>query len=99
MSNLKLTGHRCQCRACGEYFSRERVFDRHRIGAHGVNRRCLTVTEMVARGWCRNTAGFWILTLLDGAGVRRIRSSHNVPISSSLPSPKTPNSPEPAGLP
>lgn len=28
-----LTGERCRCRACGEYFNSAKAFDRHRFGA------------------------------------------------------------------
>ena len=74
--NPKLTGNRCQCTACGEYFSRERVFDRHRVGDYGANRRCLTAVEMTARGWRRNDAGCWINDPLEAAGRARIRPNH-----------------------
>jgi hypothetical protein len=68
----KLTGRRCQCCDCGEYFNGERGFDRHRIGAYGVDRCCLSVAEMTARGWYRNAAGFWAIARLDSAGRARI---------------------------
>lgn len=73
----KLTGNRCQCTVCGEVFSRERAFDRHRVGEHGVNRRCLTLGEMRARGWKRNKAGVWIMDPLKGAGKSRLRPSEH----------------------
>ncbi len=57
---LKLTGNRCRCPACGEHFNGTAGFDFHRVGEHGVNRRCLTVAEMTAKGYGRNTAGFWV---------------------------------------
>jgi len=59
----KLTGSRCQCPRCGEHFNSVSVFDRHRVGnweAEGRNRRCLTVLEMLSRGWRLNRRGFWI---------------------------------------
>jgi len=56
----KLTGNRCQCTACGEYFSSERSFDRHRIGQFGIDRRCMTTDAMTADGWARNGRGFWL---------------------------------------
>lgn len=55
----RLTGRRCACSGCGEIFNSTSVFDRHRIGTAGVNRRCLTVEEMTARGFSRNARGFW----------------------------------------
>jgi hypothetical protein len=60
MTAPKLTGNRCQCTACGEYFNGAAGFDAHRIGRFGIDRRCLDVAEMTARGWMRNTADFWI---------------------------------------
>lgn len=63
-ATLKLTGNRCQCPTCGEYFNGVQPFDKHRVG-HYANggqrntRRCLAVAEMEARGWTRNAAGFW----------------------------------------
>jgi hypothetical protein len=54
----KLTDNRCQCRACGEYFSCADTFDRHRIGQFGIDRRCMTAAEMDAAGFARNRRGF-----------------------------------------
>lgn len=61
----RLSGSRCLCRGCGEYFNSATTFDGHRVGAFGSvrapgTRRCLTVGEMLARGWLQNAAGFWI---------------------------------------
>jgi len=57
---MRLSGNRCQCTACGEFFNRVSTFDKHRTGRFGVDRRCLTTEEMQARGWSLNAAGFWI---------------------------------------
>jgi hypothetical protein len=60
---MKLSGNRCRCHHCGEYFNSLRGFDRHRTGTfkeRGVHRRCLSVAELVARGWSKNEDGFWI---------------------------------------
>ena len=32
----------------------------HRTGKHGVDRRCMTVEEMMAKGMSLNATGFWI---------------------------------------
>lgn len=61
---MKLTGQRCQCAGCGEHFNRVSTFDKHRTGAFDGSRRCRTEDEMLAKGWLRNAAGFWI----TGAG-------------------------------
>ncbi len=59
MNAPKLTGNRCQCTACGECFNGVQPFDKHRTGEPGLNRRCLTVPEMIAVGFIRNVRGFW----------------------------------------
>jgi len=102
MSNrepLKLTGRRCQCCGCGEYFNGERGFDRHRVGVYGVNRRCLNVPEMLALGWFCNSAGFWAMTRLDGAGSARIRPAQASPAPMPLLDARAPDSRKPAGAP
>lgn len=57
---MKLTGDRNQCQGCGEYFNSTFAFDKHRTGAFGKDRRCLTTDEMLAKGMSKNSAGFWI---------------------------------------
>ena len=54
----KLRGDRCQCTACGEYFNRTSVFDKHRIGDYGM-RRCRTPDVMIAIGMFLGNDGFW----------------------------------------
>ena len=59
----RLRGDRCQCSrgtgGCGEYFNSTYAFDQHRTGRPGIDRRCLTVAEMEARGFVKNAAAFW----------------------------------------
>lgn len=57
---MKLTGQRNQCPTCAEYFNSNAAFERHRHGAFGADRRCLTVDETAARGMSKNSAGFWV---------------------------------------
>lgn len=59
-SKLTLRGDRNQCPTCGLYFNSSHAFDKHRIGSHGVDRKCLTVPEMESKGMTTNKAGFWI---------------------------------------
>lgn len=73
MSGPRLTGCRCQCCACGDYFGSVDVFDRHRVGEHGVNRRCLSADEMTALGWARNERGFWIRSRLEAGQIAIFR--------------------------
>lgn len=57
----KLSGNRCQCTGCNEYFNSDFAFERHRVGSHkGNRRRCLSLTEMVVKGFSRNAKGFLI---------------------------------------
>lgn len=75
MSALRLTGRRCQCAACGDYFNSTSTFDRHRVGyfdsaEHEGSRRCLHALEMLSRGWSRNEAGFWIERRREAATTR-----------------------------
>lgn len=60
---MKLTGAKCQCSACGEFFNSVSMFDLHRVGSYATfakDRRCLTADEMLAKGYLKNAAGFWI---------------------------------------
>ncbi len=77
MTAPKLTGNRCQCTDCGDYFNGLDAFDRHRVGsfakaAQANTRRCLTVAEMEAAGLIRNAAGFW---MADSRAQRTARRS------------------------
>lgn len=55
-----LTGHCNQCPTCGEYFNSTSAFDKHRVGEYGIDRRCMTVDEMVAAGMVKNAKDFWL---------------------------------------
>lgn len=84
--NAPLTGATCECTTCGERFSRERSFDRHRVGTIGA-RRCLSSAEMIARGWVRNARGHWINEPLPAAGIKRLRAIESPPVPSLDPEP------------
>lgn len=56
---MKLTGDKCLCRACGEYFNSTKAFDMHRRGPM-EDRVCLTPTRMSEKGMSKNAKGFWI---------------------------------------
>ncbi len=55
------------CRACNEDFTGSTDFDSHRVGKHAYRaspdrpdgRRCLTVEEMLERGYFRDRFGRW----------------------------------------
>jgi hypothetical protein len=58
-TQAKLTGKRCQCPTCSEFFSTPSNFDRHRKGKHGINRHCVdpATVGMVIGSRADNT--FW----------------------------------------
>lgn len=58
-SKARLTGQRNQCPACGELFTRNSVFAKHRVGKFGISRRCMTVDEMNAAGMFKGEDQFW----------------------------------------
>ena len=58
-----LRGDRNQCPQCGEYFNSTAAFDKHRTGTHGVDRGCLKVSEMAAKGMAKNSEGWWVTAL------------------------------------
>ena len=65
---MKLTGDRNQCQGCKEYFNSTSAFDKHRTGQHGDDRRCLDADEMLSKGMAKNTAGFWVGSLMANPG-------------------------------
>ena len=88
----KLTGNRCQCAACGELFNGLAGFDLHRIGPHNGLRTCLPVTAMIANGFDKNAAGFWVtdsgaqrIAKQSAAALERSRSSYPSPSIRQMP--------------
>lgn len=57
---MKLTGQRNQCQGCKQYFNSNTAFEMHRVGTHGVDRRCITEEEMLAKGMVLNAQSFWM---------------------------------------
>ena len=56
------TGKRMEhCKVCHETFSSTIAGDKHRTGQHGIDRRCLTASEMDEKGLRRNARGVWTL--------------------------------------
>jgi hypothetical protein len=47
------------CTGCHETFTGTRSGDMHRIGPHDGERRCLSPTEMEAKGMIRDKRGYW----------------------------------------
>lgn len=66
---MRLTGDRNQCQSCKTYFNSTYAFDKHRVGDFGVDRRCRTEDEMLAKGMAKNSAGFWVSSLMTDNAV------------------------------
>jgi len=69
-----ISGDRCFCRACGEYFNSTKAFDKHRTGKYRQlrdpgpeTRRCRSFDEMAAKGMSKNSADFWITSKMAAA--------------------------------
>ncbi len=62
---MKLTGNRCQCAACGEYFNSVSAFDKHRRGKE--RRFCWSVQQMQSAGMGKNRAGYWVGSFREAA--------------------------------
>lgn len=54
-----------QCPSCGEIFSSFYAFDYHRTGEFNLNRRCLTVDEMLSKKMGKNRHDRWVSKLND----------------------------------
>ena len=84
----RLSGNRCQCPTCDEFFNGTQPFDKHRVGEYDKARRCMSVAEMEASGFVRNVAGFWC---------ERAKEPQSRPRAPVFPAHRTP--PARAGLP
>lgn len=71
---MQLRGDRNQCQGCKEFFNSGYGFDKHRHGTHGLDRRCLTSIEMLAKGMSLNAAGFWITSVMPFARVTQVEN-------------------------
>lgn len=71
MSGKPLSGDKNQCRGCLCYFRSTFAFDKHRIGAHGIDRRCMSTQEMVEAGMVQKPDGFWVSSAMPDAIVSR----------------------------
>jgi hypothetical protein len=77
------------CATCGEDFGSVDLFDRHRCGEYGPGdykgdlenwtpeqgRRCLTIAEMQAKGWCLGKRGRWMDPAKGHAGLEAVSSA------------------------
>lgn len=85
MSVPRLTGGRCQCAACGLYFTGTREFERHRLGAYAEigrrngSRRCMSLEELEAHNWRRTDRGFWMQPRAQRAPARAQGPCHAAP--------------------
>jgi hypothetical protein len=62
---MELRGDKNQCRSCEKYFNSTHAFEKHRIGEHGVDRRCRTTDEMLEKKMAVNSRGFWVSELMN----------------------------------
>jgi hypothetical protein len=62
---MNLSGRRCQCAGCGQYFNSESAFNAHRVGNYAIKRECLTTPQMEAKGMAKNKAQFWVTELRE----------------------------------
>ena len=53
----------CYCSGCQQRFSSLTSFDTHRVGQHGVDRRCAAPEDV---GLVRNAKGLWTLPITPG---------------------------------
>src|SRR5262245_60812392 len=88
----KLKGDHNQCPACGEYFNSTHAFDKHRIGAYGKDRRCMTIEEMTAAGMGKrfDRAGLDWWVKKDPSGFKHANPSRLVNATSSPDGPVNP---------
>jgi hypothetical protein len=78
---------RCRCSplgGCGEWFNSTYAFDLHRVGKHGLNRRCMTTPEMLGHGMGRNADGYWI-SASRAVGSRETASAADQPVDDAGP--------------
>lgn len=83
-ANPRLTGSRCLCRTCGQYFNSMSMFDAHRVGAY-PERRCLSPDELAQRGYTHNLAGFWIRAHKAAQDAQNARSDAGAPLVAGMP--------------
>ena len=68
---MRLTGDRNQCPSCGLHFNSTAAFGKHRTGSFtGFQRRCLTESEMLAKGMGKSKSGFWVGAPMANAGAQ-----------------------------
>lgn len=76
----RLRGDRNQCPLCQAYFKSSKAFDQHKTGIIGINRRCLTTVEMLAKNFGRTADGFWCSPIAqkDRERLNRIRGTSRI---------------------
>ena len=53
------------CSTCHQAFNSDSAFDKHRTGTFGVDRRCMSATEMHESGMSLNSQNRWVASLWD----------------------------------
>jgi hypothetical protein len=76
---MSQTGGRSQCPACQLLFTSTHSFDKHRVGTFKpLMRRCLSASELTARGWSPDPRGFWRKPAPAGTFTDRQRSIQHI---------------------
>lgn len=57
-NGIRARGARSECAACGAVVAGVGPFDAHRVGAHGVDRRCVPVADLAA-SFRVDLRGYW----------------------------------------
>ena len=72
---MRLTGDRNQCPSCSLGFNSTLAFDRHRTGPFDGGRRCLTESEMLAKGMALASSGFWVASQMRQEALAKRQNS------------------------
>ena len=69
---MRVTGSRCKCAECGDFFNSTTAFDKHRAGPYDRPpfRWCLSEFAMEVVGMAKNADGFWASKLFGDAKTR-----------------------------
>lgn len=75
MPEIGYAGGHSECTGCGEFFNSVYAFDKHQVWTRpdetgNQHVRCMSVRDLVAKGWAKNEGGFWVTSLMP-TGVRQ----------------------------
>lgn len=67
-----LTGGKNECPSCLKLFRSTFSFEIHRTGQIGVDRRCMTTAEMLAKGMLTNASSCWVSEAMPSAALAAV---------------------------